>query len=170
MTDDTATRTKLLAGEADQDDGSAFRTAYRGSFVGLLAWEDATGVFNAVRTAPACWWIYDTRATLPEEPEHAERLAKRIDEIEQFLRRNHKADYCGFVYVDDKILPRLIKVFDPRNASSCSLGSPVPVFTISRLRPVALPLGEGACKVNGGAAGETEGETSLMHRILKRLT
>lgn len=157
-------------GDAVGDDGSAFRAAYICRFAGLLAWEDAGRVFDAVRTARDCWWIYDTRGSLPEEPESPELLAARIDEIEQFLRRNHKADYCGFVYVDDKISPRLIKVFDPRNASSCGLGSPVPAFTISRSRPVALPLGDGTSNGNGDWASDGQGGSGLMRRILKGLT
>lgn len=170
MTDRPVTCLGTQSVAAGVDDGSAFRTLYKGGFAGLLKWDDVGHIFDAVRGSPHGWWIYDTRADLPEALEDGERLVVRINEIEQFLRRNHKADYCGFVYVDSKTAPRLIKVFDPRNASSCSLGTPVPAYTISRLMPVALPLGEGASRGKHVGTGEAEHRAGLVRRILKRLS
>ena len=116
---------------------------------------------------PSGWWIYDTREPLPTLPEDAGRLAQRVGEIEGFLRRHQRADYCGFVYVDDKEAPTLIKVFDPRNASSCSLGSPVPVYTLSRLKPSTLPFDAS----EGGAAGGADMQSSgRLKRFLKGWT
>ena len=118
-----------------------FSAAYRGRFSGLLSWDDVAQVFGALASAAGDgWWVYDTRVGLPEAQVPADELAVRLSDIQEFLRRHHKADYCGFVYVDDKVQPQLVKVFDPRNASSCSLGAPVPVFTISRIQPQTLPL------------------------------
>lgn len=152
------------------DEGTAFRNAYKGRLTGLLSWDDVAVVFATVRTEREGWWIYDTRGAVPNAPVASDRLADRIVEVETFLRSRHRADYCGFVYVDDKALPKLIKVFDPRNASACSLGSPVPTYTVSRLRPVALPLVEDASHDTGSVVEAAGGSGGLVRRILKRLT
>ncbi len=130
--------------------------------MGLLAWEDVAAVFARVVMERSGWWIYDTQESVPAEPEDPGRLAERVGEIEAFLRRYQKADYCGFVYVDDKDAPSLIKVFDPRNASSCSLGSPQPAFTVSRLKPEKLPFEE-------ADAGAPHGRGARSGGVLKRL-
>lgn len=118
----------------------SFREIYEGWLSGLLTWQDFETVFRSVKsTAGDGWWVYDTRGAVPADAETPTALAARLDEIEAFLRRYHKADYCGFVYADDRARPSLVKVYDPRNASSCSLGTPIPVFTISRMPPDALP-------------------------------
>lgn len=149
------------------DDAQAFRDRFRGRFAGLLAWEDVAAVFARVIAAPSGWWIYDTREPLPGAPEDTCRLAERVGEIEGFLRRHQRADYCGFVYVDDKDVPTLIKVFDPRNASSCSLGSPVPVYTLSRMKPTSLPFDAS----EGGTPGGTDAQSGgRLKRFLKGWT
>lgn len=149
------------------DDAQAFRDRFRGRFAGLLAWEDVAAVFARVIAAPSGWWIYDTREPLPGAPEDTGRLAERVGEIEAFLRRHQRADYCGFVYVDDKDVPSLIKVFDPRNASSCSLGSPVPVYTLSRMKPSSLPFDAS----EGGTPGGTDAQSGgRLKRFLKGWT
>ncbi len=149
------------------DDAQAFRDRFYGRFAGLLAWEDVAAVFARVIAVPSGWWIYDTREPLPTLPEDAGRLAQRVGEIEGFLRRHQRADYCGFVYVDDKEAPTLIKVFDPRNASSCSLGSPVPVYTLSRLKPSTLPFDASEGGAPGGADMQSSGR---LKRFLKGWT
>lgn len=149
------------------DDAQAFRDRFRGRFAGLLAWEDVAAVFARVIAAPSGWWIYDTREPLPTLPEDPVRLAQRVGEIEGFLRRHQRADYCGFVYVDDKDVPTLIKVFDPHNASSCSLGSPVPVYTLSRMKPSSLPFDAS----EGGTPGGTDAQSGgRLKRFLKGWT
>lgn len=118
----------------------SFREVYEGWLSGLLTWQDFEAVFQSVKaSAGDGWWVYDTRGKVPVAAEPPPALLARLDEIEVFLRRHHRADYCGFVYADDRAHPSLVKVYDPRNASSCSLGTPVPVFTISRMPPDALP-------------------------------
>lgn len=143
---------------------ASFRASYRGRFVGLLSWDDVARAFDAVAcSADEGWWVYDTREAVPVATVPAAALGRHLEEIRQFLHRHHKADYCGFVYADDKMAPRLLKVFDPRNASSCSLGSPVPVYTISRAMPEALPLKD--TETAGGAAEKPA--AGLLRRVLK---
>lgn len=117
-----------------------FREAYEGWLSGLLQWQDVDRLLAVITAAPEGWYVYDTRAALPQAPELPAALPARLDEIMAFLRRHHRADYCGFLYVDDKAAPTLVKVYDPRNASSCSLGAPLPVYTLSRMPPEPLPL------------------------------
>ena len=121
----------------------SFRQAYSGRFSGLLKWDDLDAVFALVKAAPEWWWIYDTRTVLPATTTAPADVERQLDDITTFLRQAHKADYCGFVYVDDRTCPTFIKVYDPRNASSCSLGTPVPVFTLSHAHPEQLPLQDG---------------------------
>lgn len=170
MSEDAQMHSGSVAAEAALDDGSDFRAAYNGSLSGLLTWDDADRVFDIVRSIPNGWWVYNTRDAVPAATEVVESLAGRIDEIQTFLKRNHKADYCGFVYVDDRASPRLIKVFDPRNASSCSLGRPLPAYTLSRMRPVPLPLDAAADSRASGGVNNNAGGGGLVRRILKRFT
>lgn len=117
-----------------------FREAYEGWLSGLLQWEDVDQLLAHISAARADWYVYDTREAPPPSPEPTVTLPERIREITAFLHRHHRADYCGFVYVDDKAAPSLVKVYDPRNASSCSLGAPLPVYTLSRMLPEPLPF------------------------------
>jgi hypothetical protein len=118
----------------------SFRGVYEGWLSGLLQWADLDRVLASIAAAPEGWWIYDTRGEPPSAPETAASLPARLDEIVAFLKRHHRADYLGFVYVDDRSQPSMVKVYDPRNASSCSLGTPIPVYTVSRQRPERLPF------------------------------
>ena len=141
----------------------SFRDAYGGWLSGLLDWDDVVEVFDRIRADGRGWWIYDTRSEVPAIPVGESEIANALDEILSFLRRHHRADYCGFVYVDDKNDPRLVKVYDPRNASSCSLGTPIPAYTISAMQPEPLPFGDDEGDVPGVA-----GSPGILKRILKR--
>ncbi len=147
-----------LESKPDEARPKAFKEAYSGWLTGLLEWSDVDAVFAEVRTRPHGWWIYDTRSELPEAPIPEGQLPQRLDEILAFVRRHHKADYCGFVYVDVRHEPRLIKVYDPRLASSCSLGTPIPAFTISAMRPERLPFAQESA---------SHPRKGLLQRILK---
>lgn len=144
---------------------TAFRDAYSGWLTGLLQWADVDAVMALLRARPEGWFIYDTREDVPQAPVAAADLGGRLDAIMAFLHRHHRADYCGFVYVDDRNAPRLVKVYDPRNASSCSLASPIPAFTISVMPPEALPF-EGPPVGDGSGSGAVV-TSSFLKRILK---
>ncbi len=118
-----------------------FREAYEGWLSGLLTWQDYDQVIAAVAAAPEGWFVYDTRAALPITPETAADLPARLHAITAFLRDRQRADYCGFVYVDDRAAPTMIKVYDPRTASACGTSAAsIPTFTLSRMPPEALPF------------------------------
>lgn len=135
----------------------SFREAYSGWYSGLVTWADYEAVMDAVARAPDGWFVYDTREAPPAVPEPAERLAARLQAIDEFLRDNHRADYCGFVYVDDRAAPSMVKVYNPRNASACgSAEAPVPLFMLSRMPPETLPL-----------AGDTAPKPGLLARLFR---
>ncbi len=137
--------------------GRTYREAYEGWLSGLLEWDDFDRVMAAVAASPAGWWVYDTRGEPPEAPEPEVSLPDRLAEVSQFLRRYHRASYCGFAYADDKASPSIVKIYDPRNASSCSLGTPLAVYTLSRMQPERLPFGSGGknepAAISGGLLG-----------------
>lgn len=118
----------------------SFRDAYDGWLSGLLEWSDYDQVMALVAADPAGWWVYDTRGEVPSSPTEAVELADRLAEIDAFLRGRHRANYCGFVYVDDRVRPSLVKVYDPRNASACGVGGSIAAFTVSRMQPERLPF------------------------------
>lgn len=121
-------------------EASTFRDAYDGWLSGLLEWRDYEQVMAAVAARPDGWWVYDTRGEVPSAPTEADDLPRRLGEIDTFLRDRHRASYCGFVYVDDRARPTLVKVYDPRNASACGIGGSIAAFTLSRMKPERLPF------------------------------
>lgn len=119
-----------------------FHEVYSGWHSGLIQWADYEAVMAVVAARPEGWYVYDTREPPPMAPVAAPDLPGRLAAIDKMLRDSHRADYCGFVYVDDRTNPTMVKVYNPRNASACgSAEAPVPLFTLSRMQPEALPFG-----------------------------
>ena len=119
----------------------AYRDAYAGWLSGLLTWQDYEQLMAAVAAAPDGWFVYDTRGAPPNAAATATDLPARLHAITAFLRDRQRADYCGFVYVDDRAAPAMIKVYDPRTASACGASAAsIPTFTLSRMPPEALPF------------------------------
>lgn len=138
----------------------AYRAAYSGWLSGLLTWQDYDQVMAAVAAAPEGWFVYDTRRALPIAPETAADLPVRLHAITAFLRDRQRADYCGFVYVDDRAAPTMIKVYDPRTASACGTSAAsIPAFTLSRMTPEALPF-----------SADHPGRSGLLGRLIKGST
>lgn len=119
---------------------SSFREVFGGRHSGLLEWADYDAVMAAVAADPGGWYLYDTRALPPDDPLAAAALPAALTSITAFLKERHRADYCGFVYADDRAAPTMVKVYDPMNASSCSREAPLPVFILTRLKPEPLPF------------------------------
>lgn len=121
---------------------SDFRTAFRGTFSGVLRWEQLDALWERLRAdAGAGWYLYAIGEAPPSTPVDAGELARFIDEIDALLRREHAEDYCGIVYVDDMQAPRFVKIFDPNNLGvSCGYSDnpPLPGWIVSRLPPVDL--------------------------------
>ena len=118
-----------------------FHTAFRGSFTGMLRWEDLDALWQTVRGNAAGWYVYAIGEAPPTAPAGAEAVQRFIAEVDALLRQEHEEDYCGIVYADSKTEPTMIKIFDPNNLGvSCGFSDnpPLPGWVLSRLPPVAL--------------------------------
>ncbi len=119
-----------------------FRDAFRGSFSGVLRWEQLDELWQLLRAdAASDWYLYAVGEAPPEVTVSTEAVLRFIDEIDILLRKEHEEDYCGVVYVDDKESPSFVKIFDPSNLGvSCGYSDnpPLPGWTLSKLQPVDL--------------------------------
>ena len=105
---------------------------------GLLQWSQFEALWAALRAEPQGWFVRDFKArAIPDAPLPPEDFLRFLDEAEVFLRKRHREEYCGFLYLDDVESPSFIKVFDPRKmGSACGCGGAVkPRWTISRMMP-----------------------------------
>lgn len=119
-----------------------YLTAFRGSFAGLMSWQDLDAFWKVVREdAAAGWYLYAIGETPPDAPARSEQVKLFVDEIDVLLRKEHEEDYCGIVYADSKTEPSMIKIFDPNNLGvQCGFSDnpPLPGWVMSLLPPVAL--------------------------------
>lgn len=106
-----------------------FYTAYRGSFSAILKWPELDGFWLALKQrAGENWYAYTIGEPPPASPLSAEQLLAFIDSLDARLREEHKEDYCGIVYVDDKSSPSYIKIYDPKNLGVVCGISREPIF------------------------------------------
>lgn len=119
-----------------------FYTAFKGTFSGVLRWEQLDSLWERLRAdADNGWYLYAVGEPPPVETAGSEALLRFIDEVDALLRREHQEDYCGIVYVDDMQAPRFVKIFDPNNLGvSCGYSDnpPLPGWILSRLPPADL--------------------------------
>ncbi len=119
-----------------------FLQRFRGAFSGILRWPQLDELWQTLREQSDGWYIYAVGETPPEQVADRETLRHFIEEIDQLLRREHRYDYCGVVYVDDRQTPTFIKIFDPNNLGvSCgsSTNPPLPGWLLTRMQPIDLP-------------------------------
>ncbi len=120
----------------------SFYTAFRGTFSGVLRWEQLTSLWERLRADTGSgWYLYAIGEQLPEECLSADALSHFITEVDELLRREHEEDYCGIVYVDDMQRPGFVKIFDPNNLGvSCGYSDnpPLPGWILSKLPPADL--------------------------------
>jgi hypothetical protein len=123
--------------------GSEYLAAFNGGFYGVLRWHQLDALWGRVRARAAeGWYVYALGEAPPGSPVSAAELERFIDEVDALLRRDHDADYCGVVYVDNPDSPRFIKIYDPNHlgASCGSSGERIlPGWTLSLVPPVDLP-------------------------------
>jgi hypothetical protein len=124
------------------DQQTDFYSAFRGTFSGVLRWEQLDGLWQRLRDhADNDWYLYAIGEAPPETPVERESMLRFIDEIDALLRSEHQQDYCGIVYVDDMQSPSFVKIFDPNNLGvSCGYSDnpPLPGWILSRLPPADL--------------------------------
>ncbi len=142
-----------------------YREKFTGRLVGLLQWSQFETLWTRLAERPEGWYVRDfTEKVLPQAPMSAEAFRRFLSETEEFLRRRHREDYCGFLYVDDPEDPTFMKIFDPRKmGSACGCGGTVvPRWTISRMPP--MPIGDEADARTGQEMPERQ-RPSLLKRL-----
>ena len=122
---------------------SQFVGAFSGSFVSLLRWPQLDAFWDVLRgVADQGWYIYAVGEPPPVTPASSAEVQRFIEEIDTLLRAEHREDYCGIVYVDNRDQPTFIKIYDPNNlGSSCGSSSgppPLPGWILSLLPPEPL--------------------------------
>lgn len=125
----------------DNDSTDGFIAAFRGSFTSALRWPQLDQLWERVRGAPAGWYVYAIGEPPPERPTAPDSLRRFVEEIDDLIRREHDADYCGIVYSDVPEAPSMIKIYDPNNLGvSCGYSDnpPLPGWVLSRQKPVDL--------------------------------
>ena len=130
--------------------GNTFHAALTGPFNGIVSWAQLTELWATIRARPQGWYIYAIGEPVPTDVADPETLIRFTEEIDTLLRREHREDYCGIVYADDKAQPSFIKIFDPHNlGSSCGSSGvkTLPGWLLTRMPPETLvdprPLPEG---------------------------
>ncbi len=124
-----------------QQQTAAFQQAFRGTFSGVLRWEQLDELWARLRADADGWYLYAIGEPPPAETVDETVLLRFIEEIDVLLRREHQEDYCGIVYVDDAQSPTFVKIFDPNNLGvSCGYSDnpPLPGWILSRLPPSDL--------------------------------
>ena len=126
-------------------DTTDFRSAFRGTFSGVLRWPQLDALWVTLRdVADDSWYIYAVGEAPPIRVATAEEFNRFIDEVDVLLRREHEEDYCGIVYTDSFETPTFVKIFDPNNLGvSCGYSDnpPLPGWILSRIPPVDLQGG-----------------------------
>lgn len=118
--------------------GATFAEQLSGNFKGMLHWEQLDDLWQRVRAEPQGWYASLVGQDVPQAPLDAQALNHFVDEVDALLRREHKHEFCGIVYVDKSEHPTFIKIFDPHNlGSSCSCSAtPIPPrWVLSRMKP-----------------------------------
>ncbi len=122
--------------------GAEFLSRFRGSFSGVLRWDQLDRFWERLRAGvDDGWYVYAVGEAPPTAPVAAARLLAFIDELDPLLRREHDEDYCGIVYADDLDAPTFVKIFDPNNLGvSCGYSDnpPLPGWILSRIPPADL--------------------------------
>ena len=119
-----------------------FYEAMRGSFTSMLRWPNLDALWQTVENkAAADWYIYAVGEPPPDTVSTAEQVRTFIREIDKLLHKEHKEDYCGIVYADDKQEPTFIKIYDPNNLGvvcGYSDNPPAPGWIMSLIKPEPL--------------------------------
>lgn len=128
--------------EVENELAPQFLKAYRGGFTSMMRWPDLEAFWHLLeQMADDNWYIYAVGEQAPEETATKDELTSFIKEIDILLHNDHKEDYCGIVYADNKTAPTFIKIYDPNNLGvSCGFSDnpPLPGWIISKLQPVEL--------------------------------
>ncbi|MFO8155759.1 MAG: hypothetical protein ACQERR_07540 [Pseudomonadota bacterium] len=120
---------------------SRFQQLYHGALIGILRWHQLDAFWERLRADPEGWYVYQVGEAVPDEPLPAAELPAFLEELDALLRHDHREDFCGIVYVDDREAPTFVKVYDPNNlGASCGSSGRVipPRWLLSRVPPEAV--------------------------------
>ena len=123
---------------------TAFWRAYQGAFTGILKWEDMDALWEVLARAPDGWHVFDPEQEAPGAPLEAGDFVAFLEEARGLLETRRDLEHCGAAYVDDRMAPSFVKVFDPTGmGSSCSIsGAPIlPRWIVTQMAPDSLPKG-----------------------------
>jgi len=108
-----------------------------------MRWEDLDRLWLRVKDhGDNAWYLYHAGNEGGDTTASAAQVAEFVSGIDATLRREHREDYCGVVYVDDPADPAYIKVYHPRGmGTSCALpGHTTPATWILSRRGPARPV------------------------------
>lgn len=120
---------------------SVFQEKLTGPFSGIVAWAQLSELWSHLCQSPEGWYIYAIGEPVPTHPADAETLRQFTREVDGLLRREHREEYCGIVYADNKSEPTFVKIFDPHNlGSSCGSSGmkTLPGWLLSQVPPEKL--------------------------------
>ncbi len=155
------------AGEGADMSRGDYQALFSGRLYGILQWDRFGRIWRYLEDEPEGWYVRDFRkAALPESPMPADAFRVWLAETENFLRRRHREDYCGFLYVDDQEAPTFLKIFDPRKmGTSCGCSGGIePRWTVSRMPPAREETATG----ESDAATEQSRGASLLKQLFGR--
>ena len=119
-----------------------YKTASLGFFKGLRSWQDFDDFWKKLESLnDGQWYIYDTNQLPPDTPAKKDEFLHFLHDSNNRLHLEHKEDYCGIVYIDDKEHPAFIKIYDPANLGvvcGFSDNPPLPGWILSRIKPCDL--------------------------------
>ncbi len=118
-----------------------FLRLFHGDHLGVLKWEQLDDLWLRLRAcADGQWYLITHKETLPEEPASAEQVDAFLNHLDSIIRKHQDPVYCGFVFVNDREDPSLIKIFNPKllgcGGGPAGSGPSMPTWMISRVRPV----------------------------------
>lgn len=119
---------------------SEFDRLFEGTLYSLLSWAQLTAFWERLDPG-AGWYLYAVGEARPETPADAEHVTAFIRRIDELLHKEHHEDYCGIVYADDLVAPRMIKIYDPNHlGTSCGSSKHriLPGWIMSRTPPSDL--------------------------------
>ena len=124
------------------DAEAAFLTAFCGSFTSMLRWPQLDELWQLLHEQDhKRWYIYAVGEAPPQTCADSAQLHRFLDEIDKLIRQEHKEEYCGIVYADNREQPNFIKIYDPNNLGvSCGFSDnpPLPGWILSLEMPTDL--------------------------------
>lgn len=139
----------------DASETDDFQQAMQATDVVIRSWDELDELLARLHgCASTGWYVYQVGDTPPEAPLESQPMHRFLLDIDASLRLECDQSSCGIVFVDDLQRPTFVKVYHP-GAEVEDAGKTLPVWTISRLKPVET--------VSPALANKKFGWRSLFH-------